>query len=135
VVQFSAASYSANESAGSVTITVTRSGNTAITSSVQYATANGTAASGSDYNAASGTLTFAPGESAKSFNLVIINDTVKETTETFNVVLSNASNANLGTPGITTVSILDDDKKARIPRAAPSSKRRNVFTLASRSDL
>ena len=109
---------------------MTRSGNTAITSSVQYATVNGSAASGSDYNAASGTLTFAPGESAKSFNLVIINDGAKEATETFNVVLSNASNAILASPAVTTVNILDDDKKLHGPRAAfPASKKRRLLTF------
>ena len=104
-----------------------------MTSSVSYATANGSATSGSDYTAASGTLTFAPGETAKSFNIVIIDDNIKESNETFNIVLSNASSATLGSPAGTTVSILDNDKNSRNPRTGPSSKQRQVFSLGTKS--
>jgi len=118
VIQFTASSYSVNEDAGSVTIAVTRTGNISTSATVQYATSNGTASSPGDYTAASGTFTFAPGESSKSLNLSITNDTAKESTETFSITLSNASNANLGSPSVATVSILDDDKKTRSPRVA-----------------
>jgi hypothetical protein len=104
-----------------------------VTSSVRYATANGSATSGSDYNAASGTLTFAPGETAKSFNIVIIDDNVKEPNETFNIVLSNVSSATLGSPAGATVTILDNDKNSHNPRAAPSPKQRQVYTLGTKS--
>src|SRR5262249_15441025 len=56
-LQFSATSYSVNEDAGTVTLTVTRSGSASVSASVQFATANGSALSGSDYTAISGTLT------------------------------------------------------------------------------
>ena len=133
MIQFSATSYSVNENAGSVTFTVIRSGNTSVTSSFHFATANGSATSPGDYNAAAGTLTFAPGETAKSFNIAIIDDNAKESTETFNIVLSNASNATLGTPAVATVSILDNDRNSRPPRTAPSSKQRQVFRLGTKS--
>jgi len=118
VLQFSAASYSVNEDAGSVTITVTRSGSTAGSASVQYATSNGNAVSPGDYNVISGTITFAAGETSRSFAVSITDDIVRESNESFNVVLSNASNANLGTPASASVNILDNDKRARGPRVS-----------------
>lgn len=116
VIQFSASAYSVNESSGSVTITVTRTGGTSVSTTVHFATANVTASSPGDYNGMSGTMTFAPGESSKSFNVSIIDDAVKESTETFNVILRNASNGSLGSPSVATVSILDTDNRSRRPR-------------------
>ena len=43
-----------------------------------YATADGTALAGSDYEAASGTLTFAPGETAKTIRVVVLDDGLDE---------------------------------------------------------
>ena len=57
--------------------------------------AHGTA-DGSDYEAASGTLTFAPGETSRSIIVAINGDTDNEPHETFVVDLSNPSNATLG---------------------------------------
>ena len=51
---------------GSLTFTVTKSGTATGSLSVSYATANGTAAAGSDYTAASGTLTFAQADTTRS---------------------------------------------------------------------
>ena len=123
MIQLSAASYSVNEDAGSITITVTRTGNTAISASIQYATTDAMASSPFDYNAASGTLTFAAGQSSKSFTVVINNDNAREANETFNVILSNISNANFGNPIAATITINDDDKRTRAtPRAGLSQK-------------
>ncbi len=57
--------------------------------SVQYATANGTATAGSDYDAASGTLTFAAGETTKTVQVVVKGDTAVEASETLTVTLSS----------------------------------------------
>jgi hypothetical protein len=70
-----------------------------------------------DYNVISGTLTFAAGEASKSFSVPITDDIVKESKENFNVVLSNASNANLGSPARASVNIVDNDK-GRGPRVS-----------------
>ncbi|MCA1615765.1 MAG: FG-GAP-like repeat-containing protein, partial [Acidobacteria bacterium] len=78
------------------------------TVTVSYATADGTAAAGSDYVAASGTLTFAPGETTKQITVLVNGDTVDEQTETFNVNLSAPGNAALGAAQAV-VSISDDD--------------------------
>ncbi|HSI36859.1 MAG TPA: Calx-beta domain-containing protein [Tepidisphaeraceae bacterium] len=105
----SGAAYSAGEAAGTVTITVTRTAGTTVAASVNYATSNGTATAGSDYTAASGTLTFAAGETSKTFAVTILNDTAIEGGEAFSVGLSGATaGAALGTSSAT-VTINDDD--------------------------
>ena len=76
---------------------------------VNFATANGTAKAGEDYNAASGTLTFAPGQTTQTITVGIKADKKKEADETFFVNLFGASNALvLDNQGRGT--ILDDDR-------------------------
>lgn len=62
---------------------------------VQFATNNNTAVSGQDYNAVSGTLVFAPGESARTVAITVRGDTIREANETFFVNLSNPQNATI----------------------------------------
>ena len=62
---------------------------------VGYATADGGAIAGSDYVAATGLLTFAPGETSKSVNVAVKGDKVKESIETFFLNLTNPLNATL----------------------------------------
>ena len=54
---------------------------------VDYTTANGTATAGSDYAAASGTLTFPAGVSSRPINVTVNGDTTAEPDETFSVTL------------------------------------------------
>lgn len=83
------------------------------TVTVQYATANGTATAGSDFSATNGTLTFAPGQTSQTVSVLVLNDTVFEPTETFNVNLSNPANATLGDDqGVGT--IIDNDSPPTI---------------------
>jgi len=58
---------------------------------VNYATANGSAAAGADYSPASGALTFNAGESVKPVSVAVINDTRAELAEDFYVNLSSPS--------------------------------------------
>ena len=74
---------------------VTRSGTTSDTATVDYATADGTATAGSDYVAASSTLTFQPGDRTKTVEVHVINDTVNDGGETFTLNLSNANGAEI----------------------------------------
>jgi hypothetical protein len=84
--------------AGSVSavFTVSLSAASGQTVTVQYATANGTATAGSDYTAASGTVTFAPGDVSETVGVAVLGDTVFEPSETFVVNLSNPTNATIG---------------------------------------
>jgi ELWxxDGT repeat protein len=60
---------------------------------VEWATADGTAAAGSDYDAASGTLAFAAGETSKNITVIVRGDAAIEGNETFAVTLRNPSGA------------------------------------------
>jgi hypothetical protein len=72
---------------------VTRAANLERTVTVNYSTANGSALAGSDYQTASGALTFAPGETSKTIAVPVIGDRSAEPTENFIVNLSGATNA------------------------------------------
>ncbi len=110
-MQFSATGYVVNENAGSVTVSVTRSGNTANASTINYTTTNGSATQPNDYTTSSGSLKFAAWETVKTFVVPVVDDALVEGNETFNVVLSSPdSGAVEGTPFTSTILILDDDK-------------------------
>lgn len=105
---FNPTAYSVVENGGSVTLTVTRTGSTTGALTVDYATADGTAAAGSDYTAVSGTLSFADGEGTKTVTVTIDDDSLAEGDETFTVTLSNASAGTISA-ATATVTITDDD--------------------------
>jgi hypothetical protein len=74
--------------------TVTLSSASEAAVEVKYTTRNGTArVSNNDYQAASGTLTFAPGETTKTIFIEINGDKKKETDEFFYILLSSAKGA------------------------------------------
>src|SRR5213080_4985806 len=73
VIQFSSSNYSVVEACTTITITVNRIGNPTSAASIDYNTSDVTATERGDYITALGTLSFAPGETSKSF-IVLIND-------------------------------------------------------------
>lgn len=83
------------------------------TVTVNYSTANGSAFAGSDYDKASGKLSFAPGETSKSIVVRIRGDQVTESTERFYVNLSNAKNATIA-DGQGVVTIVDSTPRLAI---------------------
>jgi parallel beta-helix repeat protein len=111
-IQFSSATYSVAENGGAATITVTRSGDLTATSTVQYATSNGTATQPADYTAGSGTLTFAPGVGSQTFSIAITTDGLAEVNETVNLTLSIPTAATLGSQSSAVLTITDDDGAA-----------------------
>lgn len=101
---------SVGEGDGSVTIDVVRAGGNNGGASVDYTTQDGSATAGSDFEATSGTLMWAAGESgAKSITVTITEDMDTEAAETFTVELSNSSGADLGADTQATVTINDND--------------------------
>ncbi len=92
-----------------LTFTATLSAASSSAVSVSYSTADGTATANSDYMPSSGTLTFAAGQTSKTFSVSILGDTVYEPNETFMVSLTNPSGATLGSVASTTATILNND--------------------------
>jgi hypothetical protein len=104
-VAFASPTYTVNLTAGTVTLTVVRSGGGPGT--VAYATSNGTATAGVDYVTASGVLSFAAGETQKTITISILNSGVVGGSRVFYVSLSNPTGGmTLGTPSVAAVSIL-----------------------------
>ncbi|HEX8285466.1 MAG TPA: pre-peptidase C-terminal domain-containing protein [Pyrinomonadaceae bacterium] len=108
-LQLSNAGFAAAEGAGAVTVTVTRDGSAAAEASVGYATSDGTASERRDYTAAVGRLRFAPGETSKTFDVLITDDRFDDESETFTVTLSAPAGATLGSQTSATVTIADND--------------------------
>ncbi|HVK13537.1 MAG TPA: FG-GAP-like repeat-containing protein [Gemmataceae bacterium] len=102
-----------NTGTRTATFTVTRTGDTNQTATVAYATSDGTATAGSDYHAANGTLTFAPGETSKTITVLVNSDRLSEPTETFSVNLSSPTNAVI-TDGQAIGTIFDDEPRISI---------------------
>ncbi|HZI86739.1 MAG TPA: FG-GAP-like repeat-containing protein, partial [Pyrinomonadaceae bacterium] len=109
-LQFSAANYNVNEDPISAVITVTRSGDNSGAVSISYATSDGAAKQTSDYSNSLGTLTFASGETSKTFSVPINEDSLVEGTETATLTLSGPTGgAVLGSQTTATLTIMDDD--------------------------
>jgi hypothetical protein len=111
VLQFSSPAYTVQENAGSATITVNRAGGSQGAVQVKYATTSGgTAVQGQEYLSASGTLSWASGDSSsKTFNVSILDNGQAETNHTVFLVLSNATGgAALGASPNAVLTILED---------------------------
>ncbi len=115
VIEFSTASYSVSEGTAAITITVTRTGDTSGEATVTYSASNGTGTQGKDLNAVIGQVTFAPGETSKTFAIFIIDDAFVENDEQLTVTLSDPQGAILGTRASATLTIDDNDSGAANP--------------------
>ena len=95
-VGISVADASVEEAAGaSLAFVVTLSRAASGTVTVDYSTADGSAQAGADYTAASGTVSFQAGESSKTIQVAILDDSHDEEEETLTLTLSNASGGRL----------------------------------------
>ncbi len=105
-LQFSSATYTVNENAGTAQITVVRLGPDTSAISVQYRTLpGGSAIGGVDYIPVNGTLTWAAGDaSSRTFTVPIIDNLVVNSSRTVLLTISNA----LGTAN-SVLTILDDE--------------------------
>jgi uncharacterized delta-60 repeat protein len=117
-VGFMQSTQSVSESSTTVTLQVARTGNSQVASSVDYVTANFTA-SAADYQATTGTLTWAPNDtSVKLITVTLTPDAVDESDETFTVTLRDASSGTELDVATATVTIADDDV---LPPSPPPS--------------
>ena len=91
------------------------------TVTVDYATADGTATAGDDYDSTNGTLTFEAGETTKTVSVPITADTEDDGGETLTLTLSHASGAGLGDVEATGT-ILNTGDAAGLSASVPASR-------------
>jgi len=119
-VQLSQSGYVVNESAGFLSITLTRTGNVAGSATVNYATSdrsglvscgvnNTLASERCDYATTVGTARFAPLENSTTVTIPIVDDALVEGNETFDFALSAPTGVTLGTPTAGIIGITDND--------------------------
>lgn len=108
-VRFARASYEAAESGTQIVVSVSKPLASAAEASVAYATADGTATAGDDYEAVSGRLSWAAGETGeRTFAIPVPDDGADEPNESVLLLLSAPSNCVVeGAAGAAT--IVDDD--------------------------
>ena len=137
-IQFGSASYSASGSSGQATVELTRTVGTAGRVTVQYATTDGSAIAGIDYEAASGTYTFEDGEAAGTLDVPLL-DNGDGSDKTFAITLSHPSGgAVLGPLYSATVTLTNTvppvqgayQAKSEIADAAPVAGAETTVTLA-----
>ena len=120
-------SYISEDLKGPVTFTLTLTGRSAVDVTVDYATGQAQvlsrlaarqgithATAGEDYTAATGTVTFSPGDATRQVTVQLTDDDVSEDTEFFGFKISNAQNAQLrnkATEEVADVGLLDDDPR------------------------
>lgn len=120
-VQFAASSFIDDESQ-SATITVTRTGDLTIASSVDVTLTDNTATGGAsctssiDYvNPGTVPLSFGIGVSTQSFNVTLCGDTLTESTESVDLALTNNVGATLGSPSTAVLNINDTASQWKNP--------------------
>ena len=112
IIQFASAGHHVPENWEGKSLTLTRSGGTAGTVTVQWSITGGTATAGEDYSpfSQSGTVTFAPGQSSRLVHVWLLDDVLLEGSETLTVSLAQpGGGAVLGERTSAVLTILDDD--------------------------
>jgi hypothetical protein len=108
-VEFGASAASVGEGGGAVEVTVTRGGDTSVEVSAVYQVQSGTALRGADMVGSTGRVTFAPGETTKTFQIFITDDSLVEGAESFSVALAPEGGADVGERASVAVTIVDND--------------------------
>ena len=127
LIQFATDEFVIGEGSGHIDITITRAGDASGTASVNFNTFDESepdhASQKSDYEIALGKVTFQPGETSKTFRILIVNDTFDENDETVDLALSNPTGAGvgLGSPNHAEVKILDNDTGAPLTNEIDNS--------------
>jgi len=138
-LQFDAASYDVNETAGTVTLTVLRTGDSDGTVQVNYVAFNGTAKAGINYGRTRGTLTFGPGVMSQTIEIPIFDNHKVQPTEKFHVVLFHPiGGAKLGTQHHAVVDVIDQDSMLKFTASAYSVNQSDgtaTITVTRRGDL
>ncbi len=96
-----------------VQFTVTLTGNSDQDVTVDFRTGDGTARAGADYDAISDSLTFGAGDTTRTISVTTLDDTIRETDETFSVTLTNPAGATLADD--TATGTIEDDDDTALP--------------------
>ena len=110
----------ANEADGEAQLTISLSEPASSPSEVRFASASGSATSGSDFTSRSGTIVFNTGQTQATRAFQITQDNIDEANETFTVQLSNPDGLTIAR-GTGTVTIIDDDNGGNPPPPPPPS--------------
>jgi hypothetical protein len=111
VPEFSASSYDVSEGAGTIAVNVTRTGDTSSAAEFVYSATDGSAEQRADVIPLIGRLSFAAGETSKSFNVFINDDSYIEGDENLTLELLEPVGANLSN-NTATLTIVDNDSDA-----------------------
>ena len=117
---FAAATSTADEDDGTVTVAVNLSENAILNTDVAYSL-SGTAASEMDFSALSNTVQITSGSNTANISIPIIDDNTDEPNETIILTLSDSFGYKIGTPNVHTLTINDDDATPRITSLATAS--------------
>ena len=127
MLSFSSTNFSAEKDSGAATISVTRTGGSSGAISIYYATSNGTATNGLDYNGTTNTLSWTNGDvSVKTFTVPLINNGLVSSNKTVNLslfspVINGATNNNaLGQCTSATLTIDNDNFFGRLVFSTPT---------------
>ena len=122
IVEFDAASYSVNENDGSITVALTRLGNTSSSSDVEVFWNDGSANNSSDFNLPPSTfVNFAATQTSATVNVPINDDGDTEGIETFFANLGGfPSGATIGSQAQTSIEIVDNDGPAIVELSSGS---------------
>jgi Calx-beta domain/PKD domain len=138
-VSFAAASSGVVEDASTGSLVVSLSYPATAATSIDYSVTGGTATSGTDFTLASGTLSFAAGETVKVIPFTVNDDSSVESSETFTVTLATPSGLQLGSNSTHTVTITDNDQPVITitanDAAASEAGDAGQFTLTRTGDL
>jgi hypothetical protein len=112
-VRLSANNYSALENAGTALVSVERINGSEGPLTVKLEAQTTPSADAADFVPSTYTVEFAEGETSKTVNIVILDDTLVEGAQTVNLVLSDPRlGASLSTPTAATLTIVDNDPSA-----------------------
>ena len=131
----SSAAVEVDETAGVAGIILNRTGGESGQVQVDYSIAAGTATAGADFGALSGTVVFAHDETSKTLAFPVLDDLLIENNETVTITLTNAVDAEMGTPAAATVTILDNEQAISLmpQQYTVSEPTQSVTLVVSRS--
>jgi hypothetical protein len=123
-------SNASTDEGGNLVFTLTLSMPCSLPIRVQYSTVNGSAIAGQDYVAASGTVTFAAGQTTKTITIATLTDNTDEYDQDLTLVLSNPTNVTLtNTSAVGTIVDIDAAPTVSISTASAYEGYQAIFTV------